>query len=63
MTTVFASSTVINDLIPPLMNVTTFQNDPYLNPYMFAFSLEVGHNVTTSVFNPSEIEATAAYYS
>jgi hypothetical protein len=45
------------------MNVTTFQNDPYLNPYMFAFSLEVGHNVTTSVFNPSDVEATAAYYS
>jgi hypothetical protein len=39
MTTVFASSTVVNDLIPPLMNVTTFQNDAYLNSFMFAFSL------------------------
>lgn len=62
MKSVFASSTVTNSLIPPIMNITTVQNNPNLNPFMFAFSLQTGYNITPSSFNPSDIEATVLHY-
>lgn len=62
MITVFATETVINDLIPSTMIITTSQNNPDLNPFMFAFSLQNSYSITATPFNISDIEASVNHY-
>lgn len=62
MATVFASETTIHDLIPPNINVTTFQNDPTLNPFMVGFSLSTGYAANANSLTASDVKATAVYY-
>ena len=62
MTTVFASQTTINDLIPPKISITTFQQDENLNPFMLGFSFSTGYSATSQTLAASDVKATAVYY-
>jgi hypothetical protein len=62
MTTVFAGQTTINDLIPPKVNITTFQKDEKLNPFMLGFSFSTGYTATSQPLAAEDVKATAIYY-
>ena len=64
METVFASSTRTNELIPPMINITTVQNNRQLKPTMFAFSLDTGiQPLAKSILTHSDILVSAFEYS